>query len=248
MSNARYDADLRPLKFLAILKSIEEGNGQLMSDSFDPSAAPRTTPPTLSQQVPPREREEPKKNRLGLIAFIFSLLGVFPLPLIGQLVGLICGIVAVRREPRGLAIAAIAISVLGGCLVLPLVMLPALLLPALAKARVSARTAMTQSGAQQVQQSIDAFRAKRQRMPKDMVELAADVGWTATDGWDNEFRFVVLTKDGVEGYEIYSAGEDGVWDTIDDTQVFSTFVAPAVIDPKPTEEDGESSDADDDME
>lgn len=219
-----------------------------MSDSFDPSAAPRTTPPTLSQQVPPREREEPKKNKLGLIAFIFSLLGVFPLPIIGQLVGFICGIVAVRREPRGLAIAAIAISVLGGCLAVPLALLPALFLPALAKARVAARNAVTLSGGSQLQVSIDSFRAKYQRMPNDMAELKLDAGGTPTDGWENEFRFVIVTNDGVDGYEIYSAGEDGAWDTIDDMQVFSSLAAPAKINSETPDEDGESSETESDPE
>ncbi|MEY2795057.1 MAG: hypothetical protein RIR10_773 [Planctomycetota bacterium] len=189
--------------------------------------APRATPPIYPEQVVVPPAAPTPTNRLGVIAFVFSILGVTCLPVIGGLVGLICGIIAVRREPRGFSIAAITISALGGCLLMPLILLPALLLPALAKARTTARQVMNQSAATQVQTVIEDFQATNGRFPNDLQECFGG-GSIPFDAHGTELRMkVVVTSDESKDHtmtvstteskiQIWSAGEDQTWDTEDD--------------------------------
>jgi len=172
----------------------------------------------------------PQKNSLGLTAFIFSLLGITCLPVLGAIVGLVCGIIAVRREPRGLAIAAIAISAVGGCLIVPVLVLPALLLPALGRARMNAQTLRTEVEGQVLWMHVESFRLDQGRMPKDLAEAAAHAGGSAatTDAWGNAWRFTVAEGADGPAFTISSAGRDGTFDTEDDVMIDPPGVAPAM--------------------
>ena len=71
-----------------------------------------------SEQVPP-EHPTPDTNGLGLAAFIISLVGLFSAGLL-SLLAVIFGAIAMRRQPRGFAIAGFVIGLVGsvaGCLV-----------------------------------------------------------------------------------------------------------------------------------
>ena len=170
----------------------------------------------------------PPKNTLGLTAFIFSILGVTCLPVLGALAGLVCGIIAVRREPRGFAIAAIAISAVGGCLIVPIFLLPAILLPALAKARATVRSMETAVQGEMLQMEVERFRADRGRLPNDLAESASHAGrdTLTTDSWGNEFKLVVDDGEGGTTYSIRSAGRDGAFDTEDDVVITSMGPVP----------------------
>lgn len=233
-----------------------------MQDSSDPTPGlPRSAPPIYAEQVVARPVEPPPKNRLGVVAFVFSILGVTCLPVIGGVVGLICGIIAVRREPRGLSIAAIVISVVGGCLLMPLLLLPALLLPALAKARAAAQAARNQvvQGSQAttvsestvtvgsestVTVSINGaqFVIKNGRMPKSIEEIYPD--GVPTDSWGKPLRIEVSEDPSNRGFAIWSAGPDGAVGTSDDERtVWISLPAPADAATMP-EPDADDSDAD----
>lgn len=173
------------------------------------------------------EQSATGSNKLGTWAFVFSLTGVSCLPFLGSIVGLVTGIIAVRREPRGLAIAAIVISTIGGCLV-PVVAAPfALLFPALAKAR---STTMRMRVGIDVGTMVDSYHTKKGRMPKDLAEVYGGEGYVPLDEWGTAMRLAVdpAPSDGNNGagsgeanplfvnYRIIGAGKDKQWGTADD--------------------------------
>lgn len=172
-----------------------------------------STPPRHRDEVPlPPEAEPLKPNRLALVAFILSLVG-FCVPLVAPLAALICGIIAVRRAPRGFAIAAIVIACVGGCF--STLLLPALLLPALAMARISARASVTQASGVDVLRRAQEFQADHQALPRDIVECYGDE-IPPFDAWGTPLR-LVIEKDGeVTSIFVWSAGEDEAWDSEDD--------------------------------
>ena len=168
-------------------------------------------PPTSPDQVgaiapPPAERG----NTLGLVAFILVLCGFTCIPGLGLVAGVICAIVALRRPPRGFAIAALSVAALGGCLVIPLLL--ALLLPALGRARMQARASLTTAVAVQTTAVAEAFRRDNGRWPKDMNECVTAGSPSRQDGWG------VPLEVRIEGDElfIWSAGRDERWGTGDD--------------------------------
>ncbi len=188
---------------------------------------PHTTPPIYAEQVVAPSPPIAPKNTLGLVSFIFSLAGVSVLPGLGSIVGFVTGLIAVRREPRGLAIAGIAISALTGCLGLVVLLLIATLLPALGTARIVARQTVNQSAAVQAQLAIAAHQTRNGHFPTDLKECFGTEG-VPVDAYGNELRMkmVVTTDESTTDatktsttdakVQIWSAGEDGVWDTGDD--------------------------------
>lgn len=171
-------------------------------------------------------------NKLGFWALMFSISGVTCLPVLGSIVGLVTGIIAVRREPRGLAIAAIVISTIGGCLV-PLVAAPLLvLLPALERAR-SVAGRMKQGV--DVGIVVDSFHTKKGRMPKDLAEAFGGESYVPLDEWGTALRMVFDPRPSGDdsggqagspfiNYMIESAGEDKQWGSADDVMLHQGMV------------------------
>jgi len=159
------------------------------------------------------EQSATGSNKLGTWAFVFSLTGVSCLPFLGSIVGLVTGIIAVRREPRGLAIAAIVISTIGGCLV-PVVVAPfALLFPALGKAH---STAMRMRVGIDVGTMVDAYHTKEGRMPVDLAEVYGGEGYVPLDEWGTAMRLAIDPALNFIFYRIIGAGKDKQWGTADD--------------------------------
>lgn len=189
--------------------------------------APRATPPIYPEQVVTPPTPPTPKNTLGLVSFIFSLLGLFPLTFLGSIVGFVTGLIAVRREPRGFAIAGIVISAVTGCLGVVVLLPIFLLIPALGKARSAAQQVMNQSAANQVQTVIEDYHARNGRFPNDLGECFGG-GSIPFDAHGTELRMkVVVTSDESTEHtmtvsttesriQIWSAGEDQTWDTEDD--------------------------------
>lgn len=181
------------------------------------------------------EQSATGSNKLGTWAFVFSLTGVSCLPFLGSIVGLVTGIIAVRREPRGLAIAAIVISTVGGCLV-PVVAAPfVLLFPALAKAR---STTMRMRVGIDVGTMVDSYHTKKGRMPVDLAEVYGGEGYVPLDEWGTAMRLAIdpAPSDGNNGagsgganplfvnYRIIGAGEDKQWGSADDVMLHQGMV------------------------
>ncbi len=182
------------------------------SDAQHDVPPPPATPPRNQWDVRPVMPTPTPANTLGTVAFVLSLCGICTCGLT-SLIGLICGIIALRRQPRGLAIAAIVVSIVGGCLVVPI--LGALTLPALARARFAARGAQTTMAAHTVILRADEFRIDHEKYPADAVECFGDE-IPPFDAWGTPLKLVVEIDGDESLLFVWSAGEDGEWDTEDD--------------------------------
>jgi hypothetical protein len=171
------------------------------------------TPPS----VPPAQAFEPKRNTLAIIAFICSC--IFCLPPVA-IAGVIMGIIALRREPRGLAIAAIVVGCLSTCLIVPLLI--ALLLPALGKARATARSMQTEVMAMQQVMYFESRVAEDGKVPDTIVNDLENEA-SSRDGYGNLFYYeIVPVTEGVEVTStsnviiVWSLGEDAIRGNEDD--------------------------------
>ena len=109
-------------------------------------------------------------NGLGITGFVCALVGIvtgiFLIP------GLICSLIALRRPPRGLAIAGTVISVMGIAL---FGLLVAILLPSLARARVLANRAFILQDERTVVQNCVIYGQDHHGMlPDDLATLLAN--------------------------------------------------------------------------
>lgn len=103
---------------------------------------------------------------------------IFPLSLIGGIVGIVCGIVALRRigreklqVGRGLAIAGIIVGALDVVLVLPLVFFVFMLNASVTMVRTVSQTASTQAQAQSMYLWAAAYESTNQTYPSHIAEL-----------------------------------------------------------------------------
>jgi len=215
----------------------------------------RSTPPTSPLLVPPQPTpSKASSNVLGIVAFGLSLVG-FGIPVVPSIAGLVCGILALRREPRGFAIAAIVISVLSGCIGLFIVV--SVVLPLLALTGIMTGgpflppmgPVMDNAVAQSLSAEVDLFRRERGRLPNDLQELPSGPAVLASHVNPLRIEFGTFTRvepsDPISpgpievDYRIVSAGEDRVFGTADDVVVLG--LPPAVDGPwtedgAPTEE------------
>ncbi|MFM7261601.1 MAG: hypothetical protein ACKO3W_13460 [bacterium] len=183
--------------------------------------APRTTPPIYAEQVVVRPQLPQPTNPMGTWALVFSILGWTCLPLIGSVVGLILGLIAVRREPRGLAIAAIVISLVGGCIggiVALAFVLPLLALVGIAQSGTISLgpTLGTREG-----EAVEQFRINQGRLPASLDEIYG-IGNVPTDEFGMPLRLRVMKIEHGEQFEIQAMGDDQQWDTADARTLYST--------------------------
>ena len=170
------------------------------------------TPPRHHDEVPLPPPVAPlRANTLGLVAFILSLVG-FCVPFVASLAALICGIIAVRRQPRGFAIAAIVISCLSGCVS---GFTLAALLPALAIGKNAAKVAKTTISGSEVLMRVSEFKVDQSTLPKDLVECYGDE-IPPFDAWGTPLKLVIETEGTTTNIFVWSAGKDAVWDSEDD--------------------------------
>lgn len=183
--------------------------------------APRTTPPIYAEQVVVPPQPPQATNPMGMWALVFSILGWLCLPLIGSVVGLFLGIVAVRREPRGLAIAAIVLSILGGCIggiVVAAVVLPLFALVGITQSAVvfNGTTPATDAG-----EAVEQFRTDSGRLPTSLEEIYG-IGNVPTDENGTPLRLRVKLLEFGDQFEIQAIGDDEQWDTGDDRTLYTT--------------------------
>lgn len=160
-----------------------------------------------------------ESNGLGLAGFIVSLLGLLGTGGILCPVGLIMSLVALKREPRGFAIAGVVLGFLGTCGGLIVVVLfGTMILAALGLAAAAIALADPQRNQMTTDFVVAAglveqYRDANDSLPGDLVEAGASVS-VRTDPWGNQYRLAVVDID--PGYDIISSGADGIFDTPDD--------------------------------
>lgn len=166
-------------------------------------------PPISPFDVPPMAQVADERNTLGMVAFIAAIAG-FCVPALPSLFALVAGAIALRRRPRGFAIAAVVVSVAQlalGTLVL------AMVVKATASSRSRARTIVSSSSAQT---ALEEALAAEAADGVDRFPIGAPAVFTATDAWGVPFRVEVVVEDGRRRVSIWSAGGDREFDTADD--------------------------------
>jgi hypothetical protein len=194
--------------------------------------------PRMSQQpsdpvfVQGRAPNEWGGNALGLAGFITSLVGVvltggFLCP-----VGLVLSLIALRREPRGFAIAGVVIGLLGscgGCLALviglPLLAGAVVMLGAFGFVVGGGLPALhTIDHMLQVRAAIESFEKTNGRLPASLSEITMPRDMLE-DGWGTPLQYSTSIKGQRATWSLQSAGPDRQLDA-DDLSFTGEMIVP----------------------
>lgn len=191
----------------------------------------QTPNPVFVPAQPPASQEG--SNSLGLAGFITSLVGAVLTAGFLCPIGLVLSLAALRRQPRGFAIAGVVIGLLGscgGCLGLligvPLLAGGALLLATLGFIAGGGVPAInTIDHMLQVRSAIEQYEREHGalpaslgdlKMPKDMLD----------DGWGTPLQFQTAQQGSVVTWTLQSAGPDRQLDASDLTFSGTSTTAP----------------------
>ena len=165
-------------------------------------------------------------NGLGVAGFVLSLVGWFSCGFFSPL-ALILSAVALRREPRGLAIAGLILGILGSTwFIIGGLGFILALLGIGAAANFVAMEASTDLTLTQVASVVSSYQEETGELPRDEAEFAKILsasGLERMDAWDHPLRYRRLA----EGeFELRSAGPDGKFDTNDDSPLRKSMRIP----------------------
>ena len=163
-------------------------------------------------------------NALGLAGFITSLVGVVMTAGFLCPVGLILSLVALRRQPRGFAIAGTVIGLLGSCggcfaiaIGVPLLAGGAVLLAALGFVAGGGVPALhTIDHMLQVRSAIEAFEKANGTLPASLADLNMPKDMLE-DGWGTPLQYQMSQAGGTMKWTLQSAGPDRQLDNDDIT-------------------------------
>jgi len=168
------------------------------------------------------------KNRLGLWGFVCSLLGIVTLGLLSPL-AFVLSAVALRRAPRGYAIAGTALGAVGSVLLAgvvvvgyTLVVAAAQVLPELAAASIGLISPLVQAA-----EAVEQHAAAHERLPGERE--GNEIVRPFRDLWGRPLQYVVEGED----FRVASAGEDGRFNTSDDFAVTVTNTERRIVTPGP---------------
>ena len=162
-----------------------------------------------------------ESNTLGLIGFICALVGIFTGGLLSP-IGLIISLVALGKQPRGLAWAGLIIGLIGSCgAAILLLFFGAMILALVGIAVVAFALSETEkveitSDMVKIAAAVQQYREQNQYLPAGL-ELLALNDPTLHDPWGQKYRY--LQKDPKEDFDIVSSGEDKAFDTQDDVRL-----------------------------
>jgi hypothetical protein len=146
-------------------------------------------------------------NGLGVAGFVIALIGPCTAGLLSPL-GLLLSLIALRKPPRGFAVAGAILGVLGSLLLVLTVWLGSLLFPLFMKGVELGKDYDTISSA------VSSYAAANNgAMPPDLASAGVPVG-AQVDPWGTPYRFEV-SADGAS-WKIVTAAMDGVFGTADD--------------------------------
>ena len=167
-----------------------------------------------------------QSNGLGVFAFFVAFIGLFIPTGIVSLLGLVLGLVAIGRAPRGFATFAVILGLLGTAFWFVVVLaVAALALVGMIGAGAGMVGAFMLTQPEVVESTTDmvniaiAVQDHAQRhdeMPDDLESLELGVA-TLTDPWGIPYRVQLIDKD--PGFDILSSGADGEFDTDDDIRL-----------------------------
>lgn len=176
---------------------------------------PPPTPPTAPSSIVVGPGPAPS-NGLGIAGFVVAMVSLFTCGVLWP-ISLGLSIAGMRREPKGLAIAGLVLSILGMLLfvfwMLPFVLLPLIVVPmGLAMAPTLEVTSEQSLLAMGVQRHIQSTGS----LPASLSAVSGGDGSLLTDPWGTGYR-LVPGSDGVS-FSIESAGPDKAFGTADDVR------------------------------
>lgn len=159
------------------------------------------------------------QNGLGLAGFIVSLVGIIFCGGFISPVGMIMSAVAMRRQPKGFAIAGFVIGLIGSLWLIGVVIAIAFAGLAVILAFVGAAVAVIVASAVgqnaiQVVGAVNEYYDQHNAYPASLDDLADVSQSQRTDFWGNEFRYE-LAEDG-QAFYLRSDGDDEQPGTNDD--------------------------------
>jgi hypothetical protein len=166
--------------------------------------------------------QPPRTNGLGIAGFIISLVGlVFTLGFLCP-IGLLLSFIALFRAPRGFAVAGFILGLIGSIIVgIFLVLLFFFGMAMFSMFTMGWPAVATLGGIEEANRKIVSYEAAHAgALPTDVD--GDKVIAPAQDGWGHTLHF---RRKG-SGYEIRSAGQDGILDTPDD--IFKSYAGNGV--------------------
>lgn len=173
-----------------------------MSDATHPSPAPNT----------------PGTNGLGLAGFIVSLLGILGTCGLLSPVGLIMSAFAMRKEPKGFAVAGLVIGIIGtltgliGVIFFGVVFLSIIALAG-AGIALSGPNLETFGTIMETSEEINEYYETMNTLPESLDAITTMEPGLGTDAWGNTLIYTIQDEN---AYALTSMGEDGIADTDDD--------------------------------
>ena len=163
----------------------------------------------------------PPSNGLGVAGFVLSLLGFLGTCGLLSPIGFILSLVALRKEPKGLAIAGVIIGAIGSlwflfALVIFGFMLMGLLAIAGAGVAMTLPNIQTAGNMLQMHTEINDYHSTLGKLPESVDAITTLKPDLKLDAWNNNIRYDIT---GTNTYELRSAGPDGAWDTADDIKL-----------------------------
>lgn len=151
---------------------------------------------------------QPQSNGLGLAGFIVSLSGTLLTCGVVAPVGLILSLVALRKEPRGFAIAGAVIGAIGTLIpILYVVFVGSIMLPALHVARERALEMRAEGSI------VSSYYESNNQLPLSQDEAELVLSHAGLDFEGNWPRYTKIDED---SFELRWPGGDERFDTIDD--------------------------------
>ena len=149
-----------------------------------------------------------RTNTLGIVGFVFAILGVFSLGLLAPIALLIC-FIALFKRPRGFAVAGFFISLFA---TVAIGIVTAIFGWAIfSMVRYGKPYIATMATIESFHTRVDSYAATNRVLPDDATGQAMLDG--KLDGWSHPLKYARLND---YSFQINSAGPDGMWGTQDD--------------------------------
>jgi len=170
------------------------------------------------QDHPQYQQQKPPSNGLGVAGFVISLLGLLGTCGLLSPIGLILSLFALRKEPRGLAIAGSIIGFIGSIWILLFVIFFGIMIVAgagLAAAGIALTVPNIQTYATMtlLQEEIGDYYSTLDALPESIDGISGQNPELADDAWGNAIVYEIVDDD---SYRLVSLGMDGARGTDDD--------------------------------
>lgn len=165
---------------------------------------------------PPQYQNQ--SNGLGIAGFIVSLIGVIGSCGLLCPIGLVMSIIALKREPKGFAIAGLILGIIGSLWVIVAAILVGLFGFAFVLAAIGAGAAMPTLMANaemaRLTPMVEQYRVDNGSLPTALSQLPGVTIDQYTDEWGNAYLIVPDTS--TDGFSLVSMGPDGAPSTGDE--------------------------------